>query len=65
MTLGRTYQRIVTDDTQYVTPGLGRLHVANQIEESSDNHFNQANLTIERSAVWGDFKSTTSVTSHS
>ena len=64
VTLGGAYQRIDTNDTQYVTPGLGRLHVANQIVESSDNIFAEGNLTLEHSASWGDFTSTTAVTQH-
>lgn len=58
------YQSIKANDAQYVTPGAGRLHRANQILESSHNNFAQAALGLERSDSWGKFKSTTAFVQH-
>ena len=58
------YQSIKANDAQYVTPGAGRLHRANQILESSRNNFGQAALGLERSDTWGKFKSTTAFVQH-
>ncbi len=63
-TLSVAYQSIKSDAAQYVTPGGGRLHRANQILESSQNAFSQATLNIEHSDFWGHLKSTTSYVEH-
>jgi iron complex outermembrane receptor protein len=65
VTLGATFQRIQTNDAQYVDRSLGRAHIANHIDEGSSNNFAQANVTLEHNAAWGDFKSTTAYTRHS
>jgi len=64
VTAGGSYQDITADDTQYVTPSLGRLHRANAVREASDSRFSDAFITLEQNAAWGDFRSTTSVTDH-
>jgi len=64
LTMGGSYQQITDDDTQYVTPGLGRLHRANAIRESSDSRFSDVFVTLEQNASWGDFRSTTSAIEH-
>jgi outer membrane receptor protein involved in Fe transport len=58
------FQSIDAQDAQYVTPGAGRLHRANQILESSRNNFAQTAISAERSQSWGQFKSTTSFVQH-
>ncbi len=58
------FQSIAAEDAQYVTPGAGRLHRANQILESSRNNFAQTAIAAERSQSWGEFKSTTSFVQH-
>ena len=61
---GASTQDITADDTQYVTPSLGRLHRANDIREASGSRFSDAFVTLEQNASWGDFRSTTSVIEH-
>ncbi len=58
------FQSIQSNDAQYVTPGAGRLHRANQILESSRNNFAQTAISAERSDSWGQFKSTTAFVQH-
>ncbi len=57
-------QSIKSDDTQYITPALGRLHRANEVRETSSNDFYQGAITLEKTADWGDVRSTTSVVRH-
>jgi len=64
VTTGGAYQQITDDDTQYVTPSLGRLHRANAIRETSDSRFADVFVTLEQNASWGDFRSTTSAVDH-
>jgi outer membrane receptor protein involved in Fe transport len=64
LTAGGSYQAITADDTQYVTPTLGRLHRANAIREASDSRFTDGFVTLEENAAWGDFRSTTSIVQH-
>ncbi len=64
VTTGAAYQNITADDTQYVTPSLGRLHRANAIRETSHSRFTDVFVTLERNASWGDFRSTTTAVQH-
>jgi outer membrane receptor protein involved in Fe transport len=64
LTTGVAAQAIASDDTQYVTPSLGRLHRANEIREASDSRFSDAFVTLEQNGSWGDFRSSTSVVDH-
>jgi outer membrane receptor protein involved in Fe transport len=64
ITAGGAYQSITSNDTQYVTPSLGRLHRANAIREGSDSRFGDAFVTLEDNGSWGDFRSTTSLVDH-
>ncbi|HEX4181533.1 MAG TPA: TonB-dependent receptor [Caulobacteraceae bacterium] len=64
LTVGGAYQSITSDDTQFVTPSLGRLHVANAIREASTSRFSDVFVTLEQNAPWGDFRSTTSIVQH-
>ena len=64
LTIGGAYQRISANDTQYVTPGAGRLHRANAVREGSINQFFDAYVTLERTSANFDFKSTTSYVDH-
>lgn len=64
LTLGGAYQTIHSDDTQYITPSLGRLHRANLVEETSDNNFGHAEFVAEKFTGWGAFRSTTSWVHH-
>lgn len=57
-------QSIKSDDTQYIIPALGRLHRANDVRETSSNDFYQGAVTLEKTADWGDLRSTTSVVRH-
>jgi outer membrane receptor protein involved in Fe transport len=65
-TLNTSYavQSIHSDDTQYITPDLGRLHRANQVRETSSNDFYQGAISLEKTADWGDLQSTTSYVRH-
>jgi outer membrane receptor protein involved in Fe transport len=64
LTLGGAYQAIHSNDTQYISPGLGRLHRANQVREASDNNFGHAEAVVEKVGGWGEFRSTTSWVRH-
>jgi outer membrane receptor protein involved in Fe transport len=64
LTLGGAYQSIHANDTQYISPSLGRLHRANLVRESSDNDFGHAELVAEKFSGWGTFRSTTSWVAH-
>jgi iron complex outermembrane recepter protein len=64
LTAGGAYQAITSDDTQFVTPSLGRLHVANAIREASASRFSEMFVTLEQNAPWGDFRTTTSLVQH-
>jgi iron complex outermembrane receptor protein len=64
LTVGAAYQHIDSRDTQYVTPGQGRLHRANAVREGSVNQFADAYVTLERGSAAFDFKSTTSLVEH-
>jgi outer membrane receptor protein involved in Fe transport len=64
LTSGVATQRITSDDTQYVTPSLGRLHRANAVREGSVNRFTDAFVTFERDSARYDFKAVTSVVQH-
>lgn len=64
VTLSTDYQTIDSKDAQYVTPGGGRLHRANQILENSNNTFSATALNVEHDALWGDVTSTTSFVQH-
>jgi outer membrane receptor protein involved in Fe transport len=64
VTLGGAYQEIHSNDTQYISPFLGRLHRANLVREASDNNFAHAEAVIEKVGSWGVFRSTTSFVRH-
>ena len=64
VTLSNGYQEITAHDAQYVSPGGGRLHRANQLLESSRNTFTETALSVEHGNLWGDLKSTTSYVQH-
>ena len=64
LTTGASSQTITSDDTQYVTQSLGRLHRANAVREASDSRFTDVFVTLEQNASWGDFRSTTSLVTH-
>ncbi|MGZ3398796.1 MAG: TonB-dependent receptor domain-containing protein [Caulobacteraceae bacterium] len=64
ITLGGAYQEIHSNDTQYISPNLGRLHRANLVREASDNNFGHAEAVIEKIGSWGVFRSTTSFVRH-
>jgi len=64
LSLSTAFQSIRSDDTQYITPDLGRLHRANMVRETSGNDFYQGALALEKTADWGDLKSTTSFVRH-
>jgi outer membrane receptor protein involved in Fe transport len=64
LTVGGAYQAIHSNDTQYISPTLGRLHRANLVRESSDNNFGHAEAEIEKIGGWGRFRSTTSWVRH-
>ena len=64
LTVGGAYQHIDSNDTQYVTPGQGRLHRANAVQEGSVNDFSDLFVTLERDAATFNFKSTTSFVEH-
>jgi outer membrane receptor protein involved in Fe transport len=64
LTVGGTYQAIHSNDTQYISPNLGRLHRANLVREGSDNNFGHVEAVIEKIGGWGEFRSTTSWVRH-
>jgi outer membrane receptor protein involved in Fe transport len=61
---GIAVQSIRSNDTQYITPALGRLHRANEVREGSSNDFRQAVVSLENTGGWGQFRSTTSFVRH-
>ncbi len=63
-TTGLAFQAIRSNDTQYISPSLGRLRRANMVREASSNDFWQAVETIEKAAAWGKVRSTTSFVRH-
>jgi len=63
-TTGLAFQAIRSNDTQYISPDLGRLHRANMVREASSNDFWQAVETLEKTTGWGDLRSTTSFVRH-
>jgi outer membrane receptor protein involved in Fe transport len=65
LTTGFAFQAIRSNDTQYISPSLGRLHRANEVRESSSNDFWQGVQTVEKTTSWGDVRSTTSFVRHS
>ena len=64
LTVGGAYQEIHSNDTQYISPNLGRLHRANQVREASDNNFGHVEAVIEKVGGWGELRSTTSWVRH-
>ncbi len=64
LTAGAAFQSIRSNDTQYISPTLGRLHRANEVREASSNDFWQGVVTLEKTADWGDLRSTTSFVRH-
>ncbi|HEY4029525.1 MAG TPA: TonB-dependent receptor [Caulobacteraceae bacterium] len=64
VTVGGAYQEIHSNDTQYISPSLGRLHRANLVREASDNNFGHAEAVMEKIGSWGVFRSTTSWVRH-
>ncbi len=64
VTLGGAYQAIFSNDTQYISPSLGRLHRANLVRESSNNDFGQGVAVIDKTGEWGAFRSSTSFVRH-
>jgi hypothetical protein len=64
LTTDLAFQSIRSNDTQYITPDLGRLHRANEVREASSNDFYQGAVTLEKSADWGVLRSTSSVERH-
>jgi outer membrane receptor protein involved in Fe transport len=63
-TVGGAYQAIHSNDTQYISPTLGRLHRANLVREASNNNFGHVEAVIEKVGGWGKFRSTTSWVRH-
>jgi outer membrane receptor protein involved in Fe transport len=63
-TVGGAYQEIHSNDSQYISPNLGRLHRANLVREASDNNFSHAEAVLEKIGGWGEFRSTTSWVRH-
>jgi outer membrane receptor protein involved in Fe transport len=63
-TVGGAYQSIHSNDTQYISPNLGRLHRANLVREASDNNFGHVEAMIEKVGGWGELRSTTSWVRH-
>jgi iron complex outermembrane receptor protein len=63
-TTGLAFQAIRSNDTQYISPNLGRLHRANEVREASSNDFWQAVETLDKTTGWGDLRSTTSFVRH-
>src|SRR6185312_9649632 len=64
LTVGGAYQAIHSNDTQYISPNLGRLHRANLVREASDNNFGHIEAVVEKVGEWGVFRSTTSWVRH-
>ena len=64
LTLGGAYQAIHSNDTQYISPHLGRLHRANLVREASDNNFGHVEAVVEKVGGWGEVRSTTSWVRH-
>lgn len=64
VTAGGAYQSIHSNDTQYISPNLGRLHRANLVRESSDNNFGHAEVVAEKLSSWGALRTTTSWVRH-
>ncbi len=58
------FQAIRSNDTQYISPSLGRLRRANSVREASSNDFWQGVETVEKRTGWGELRSTTSVVRH-
>jgi outer membrane receptor protein involved in Fe transport len=64
LTVGGAYQAIHSNDTQYISPSLGRLHRANLVREASSNNFGHVEAVIEKVGEWGELRSTTSWVRH-
>ncbi len=64
LTAGIAFQAIRANDTQYISPNLGRLHRANLVREASSNDFWNGLATVEKTGDWGAFRSTTSFVRH-
>jgi hypothetical protein len=64
VTLGGAVQSIQSNDTQYISPTLGRLHRANLVREASSNDFGHVEAVINKTGTWGEFRSTTSWVRH-
>lgn len=64
LTTGLAFQSIRANDTQYISPNLGRLHRANLVREASSNDFWNGVATVEKTGDWGAFRSTTSFVRH-
>jgi iron complex outermembrane recepter protein len=64
LTVGGAYQAIHSNDTQYITPNLGRLHRANLVREASNNNFAHTEFVADKLTNWGTFRSTTSWVRH-
>jgi outer membrane receptor protein involved in Fe transport len=64
LTIGGAYQAIHSNDTQYISPSLGRLHRANLVREASDNNFGHVEAVIQKVGEWGELRSTTSWVRH-
>jgi outer membrane receptor protein involved in Fe transport len=64
LTVGGAYQAIHSNDTQYISPNLGRLHRANLVREASNNNFSHAEVVAEKLSSVGTFRSTTSWVRH-
>jgi len=64
LTVGGAYQAIHSNDTQYISPNLGRLHRANMVREASDNNFGHVAAMVEKVGSWGELRSTTSWVRH-
>jgi outer membrane receptor protein involved in Fe transport len=64
LTAGGAYQAIHSNDTQYISPSLGRLHRANLVREASNNNFSHAEIVAEKLSSLGSFRSTTSWVRH-
>ena len=64
VTVGGAVQQLDSNDTQYATPGPGRLRRANRIRERHKNDFGEAAVTVIGSGDWGRLESSTAYVRH-
>ena len=59
------FQRLATNDTQYIERPLGQYARANRVAETHRNRFGQAAIVVNGEGDWGRFQSTTAYVDHS